>query len=277
MVLVVPIINRELERGRIFAVRKRLQEIPAGLSELFKDLLKRDNENMDDLLLCIQWILYAKRPLTREEFYFAVVSGLDPDPVNLAKWNPEHISTDVMARFVLSSSKGLAEITRSKDQRVQFIHESVRDFLVKYRGLWELWPELGTDIESLSHDQLKRCCHTYMKVNISSHISTGETLPRASSDEAKKLRRDISNGFPFLKYATHQVLYHADAAAARLPQDEFLENFALEDWIELDNLFQPYEVRRHTAFASLLYLLAEFNWARLIRIACRHQPTIDIN
>jgi hypothetical protein len=45
-----------------FAVRKRLQEIPAGLSELFKDLLKRDNENMDGLL-CIQWILYAKRPL----------------------------------------------------------------------------------------------------------------------------------------------------------------------------------------------------------------------
>ena len=50
VVLVVPILNEELERGRIFAVKKRLQEIPAGLSELFKDLLKRDNENMDGLL-----------------------------------------------------------------------------------------------------------------------------------------------------------------------------------------------------------------------------------
>jgi Ankyrin repeats (3 copies)/NACHT domain len=276
VVLVVPILNRELERGRIFAVRKRLQEVPAGLSELFKDILKRDNEDMDDLLLCIQWILYARRPLTREEFYFAVVSGLDPDPVDLAEWNPEHISTDVMTRFVLSSSKGLAEITKSKDQTIQFIHESVRDFLLKDRGLWELWPELGTDIESLSHDRLKRCCHTYMKVNISGHMSTGETLPKASSGEAKKLRLHISNRFPFLKYATHHVLYHADAAAARLPQDEFLENFALKDWIKLDNLFQLYEVRRHTASASLPYLLAEYNWARLIRIACRHQPTIDI-
>ena len=135
VVLVVPILNEELERGRIFAVKKRLQEIPAGLSELFKDLLKRDNENIDDLLLCIQWILYAKRPLTREEFYFAVVSGLDPDPVNLAEWNPKHISTDIMTRFVLSSSKGLAEITKSRDQTIQFIHESVRDFLLKDKGL----------------------------------------------------------------------------------------------------------------------------------------------
>ena len=275
VVLVVPILNEELERGRIFDVEKRLQEIPAGLSELFKDLLKRDNKNMDDLLLCIQWVLYSKRPLTPEEFYFAVVSGLDPDPVNLAKWNPEHISTAI-ARFVLSSSKGLAEITKSKDHTVQFIHESVRDFLVKDRGLWELWPELGTDIESISHDQLKQCCYTYMKVNISSHMPPGETLPKASSDEAKKLRLHISTRFPFLKYATHHVLHHADAAATRLPQDEFLENFALKDWIKLDNLFKPYDVRRHTASASLLYLLAESNWARLIKIACRHQPTIHI-
>ena len=276
VVLVVPVLNREFERGRIFAVKKRLQEIPAGLSELFKDLLRRDNENMDDLLLCIQWVLYAKWPLTREEFYFAVVSGLDPDPENLAEWNPEHISTDAMTRFVLSSSKGLAEVTKSKDQTVQFIHESVRDFLLKDKGLWELWPELGMDIKSLSHDRLKQCCHTYMKVNISSHMSPDETLPKASSDEAKKLRQHISNRFPFLKYATRHVLYHADAAAARLPQDEFLENFALKDWIKLDNLFQQYEVRRHTASASLPYILAEYNWPRLIRIACRHQPTIDI-
>ncbi|RYP80768.1 hypothetical protein DL770_006088 [Monosporascus sp. CRB-9-2] len=59
-VLVVDILNKEFSRGRNFAVKKRLQEIPAKLSELFKDILTRDNENMADLLLCIQWILYAK-------------------------------------------------------------------------------------------------------------------------------------------------------------------------------------------------------------------------
>ncbi|RYP68603.1 hypothetical protein DL771_006575 [Monosporascus sp. 5C6A] len=99
-VLVVDILNKEFSRGRNFAVRKRLQEIPAKLSELFKDILTRDNENMADLLLCIQWILYAKRPLKREEFYFALVSGLDPEQA-MAEWNPEYITADAMNLFVL--------------------------------------------------------------------------------------------------------------------------------------------------------------------------------
>ncbi|KAL6895758.1 hypothetical protein HDV57DRAFT_506989 [Trichoderma longibrachiatum] len=74
VVLVVSILNAEFDRGRIFAVRKRLQELPVGLSDLFKDILRRDNENMQELLLCLQWILYAKRPLRPDEFYLALVS-----------------------------------------------------------------------------------------------------------------------------------------------------------------------------------------------------------
>ncbi|KAI0410495.1 hypothetical protein F5X98DRAFT_368766 [Xylaria grammica] len=114
VVLVVNILNEEFQRGRIFAVKKRLQETPAELSALFKDILRRDNKNMDDLLLSIQWILYAKRPMTPEEFYYAVVAGLDPTHENLAEWDPENITADDMNRFVCSSSKGLAEITKSK-------------------------------------------------------------------------------------------------------------------------------------------------------------------
>ncbi|KAL7805230.1 hypothetical protein V8C44DRAFT_352281 [Trichoderma aethiopicum] len=74
VVLVVSILNAEFDRGRIFAVRKRLQELPVGLSDLFKNILRRDNENMQELLLCLQWILYAKRPLRPDEFYLALVS-----------------------------------------------------------------------------------------------------------------------------------------------------------------------------------------------------------
>ncbi|KAI1120850.1 hypothetical protein F5Y10DRAFT_289150 [Nemania abortiva] len=124
VVLVVDILNREFQRGRIFAVRKRLQETPSELSALFKDILSRDNENMTDLLLCIQWILYAKRPLKPEEFYYAVAAGLDTGPENVAEWDPQYTTEDDMGRFVSSSSKGLAEVTKSKARTVQFIHES---------------------------------------------------------------------------------------------------------------------------------------------------------
>ncbi|KAH7126218.1 ankyrin repeat-containing domain protein [Dactylonectria estremocensis] len=75
IVLVVDILNNDYGRGGL-ALRKRLAEIPSGLSELFKDILRRDNENMEDLLLCILWILYAKQPLRPTEFYHALWSGL---------------------------------------------------------------------------------------------------------------------------------------------------------------------------------------------------------
>ena len=157
-VLVIDILNKEFLRGRIFAVRERLQEIPTKLSDLFRDILRRDGVNMTDLLLCLQWILFAKRPLRREEFYFAMVAGLAPGPENMIEWSSERITLEDMDRFVLNSSKGLAELTKSKTPIVQFIHESVRDFLVKDNGLWQLWPKLGKDLYSSSHDQLKRCC-----------------------------------------------------------------------------------------------------------------------
>src|SRR5205814_1409874 len=147
VVLVVQILNKEYDRGRIHALRKRLQEIPTKLNELFKDILTRDGQNMEDLLLCIQWILYAKRPLKREELYFAILSGEAPEA--LTAWNPEEITKQDMERFILSSSKGLAEVTKSTDQTVQFIHESVRDFLLE-NGLSDLWSEFGGNFPSLS-------------------------------------------------------------------------------------------------------------------------------
>ncbi|KAH6886899.1 hypothetical protein B0T10DRAFT_407385, partial [Thelonectria olida] len=273
VVLVVEILNEEFRRGRIFAVRKRLREIPAELSELFKDMLQRDQINMDNFLLCIQWILYARRPLKREEFYYAVVSGLDLEPEDLAEWNPELITMDDLQRFVLSSSKGLAEIAKSNT--VQFIHESVRDFLIKDNGLRNLWPTLGPepqDFESLSHDRLKQCCLTFTKVDISIHLSFSEPLPKANTDKAKSLRRGISEKFPFLEYSTNHVLYHADAAAKNFPQDEFVKQFplgSLPTWINLRNLFEKFEIRRYTSDANFLYILADNNLARLIRMRLR--------
>ncbi|TDZ15682.1 Vegetative incompatibility protein HET-E-1 [Colletotrichum orbiculare MAFF 240422] len=112
VVLVVDILNKEFDRGRIFAVQKRLSEIPPGLSELFMNILTRDSDNLDDLLLSVQWILFSKRPLNRREYYFALTAGLEPE--SLGEWDPEETPEDSMDRFVLSSSKGLAEMTKAE-------------------------------------------------------------------------------------------------------------------------------------------------------------------
>ncbi|KAI1170090.1 hypothetical protein F4777DRAFT_570567 [Nemania sp. FL0916] len=200
VVLVVNILNQEYKSGRIFAVKKRLEETPAELSALFKDILRRDNKNMADLLLGIQWILYAKELLTPEEFYFALVSALSPE--SLSEWNHENVTKDDINRFVSSSSKGLAEITKSESGTVQFIHESVRDFLLKDGGIYELWTDLEPDFQSQSHNQLKLCCYAYLKTDISRYFSFDQELPLAFFQEAEALRRLLLEKFLFLEYAT---------------------------------------------------------------------------
>ncbi len=169
-----------------------------------------------------------------------------------------------MERFILSCSKGLAETTKLKAQTVQFIHESVRDFLLGKNGLNKLNLELGF---GLSQDRLKQCCYNYMAIDTSEYLPPSMTLQTASFDEARGLRELVSEKLPFLEYAVRNVLYHADVVDGQgISQKAFVGKFALRDWIMLDNLFEKYHVRRHTPNASLLYISAEKNFSNLIRI-----------
>ncbi|WQF77350.1 Putative nucleoside phosphorylase domain, P-loop containing nucleoside triphosphate hydrolase [Colletotrichum destructivum] len=276
--LVVDILNKEYGKGRLFAVKKRLREIPSELSELFQDILTRDQEDMGDLLLCIQLLLYSQRPLKREEYYFAVVSGLEPD--TLGEWDPEDITQDMMDRLVVSSSKGLAETTKSDDRTVQFIHESVRDFLLKDNGLRHLWPDMGDNFEGRSHDRLKHCCHTYSThINIMAYLPKDKFLLRISEGDAYLSRGKVAERFPFLEYATNQVLYHADAAASHgIPQSEFFEDFVVDDWIQMNNLFEKARTRRHKpASTSLLYIAAAKGLTRLVVMSLGRNPDAEID
>ncbi|KAK1974197.1 hypothetical protein LZ30DRAFT_423343 [Colletotrichum cereale] len=273
VVLVLDILNKEIRDGRLFTIEKRLRQIPSKLSELFKNILLRDNNNMDDLLLCIQLILFAKRPLGREEFYFAVLSGLQ-DNESLVPYNSEQLTVDVMERFVVSSSKGLAETT--KVQTVQFIHESVRDFLVKDRGWQVLWPTLGEDFQGFSHDKLQQCCLSQITLDMSTEIPTTECLPKPSSDQEQRLREKVSEKFPFLEYATKHVLHHADAAFG-ISQFNFLSQFPLNTWVRFSNMLELHESRGYTAMVDITYILAHKNCANLLKASIqRYQDVFKV-
>ncbi|KAL5381558.1 hypothetical protein DPSP01_007011 [Paraphaeosphaeria sporulosa] len=264
VVLVVGILNKEHDRGRIHALRRRLQEIPGDLHKLFRDILTRDSHNRDELVLCIQWVLFAKQPLSPEQLYFAVLSGVEPEAVS--KWDPNGVTIDAIKLFILDSSKGLVEITTSRNQTVQFIHESVRDFLLKEDGLGNVWPNLRSNLQGKSHEQLKQCCLTYMRMDVLLPLKIPNNLPNASSQQAKDLRKLVNGMFPFLEYAVRNVLYHADMVeGSGISQRNFILSFPLTFWIKLDNLFEKHQVRRHTEEMSLLYVLGERNLSCLIR------------
>jgi ankyrin repeat protein len=275
VVLVVSILNKEYRHNGL-ALRKRLAEIPSDLSELFKDILRRDKENMAGLRFCILWILLAKRPLQPQEFYHALWSGLAledqaDEQIPDAGVPGASDSLNRSNRCVISNSKGLAEVTKSKQPTVQFIHESVRDFLVKEKGLHELWPDLGFDWESSSHETLKKCCGSYLN-----HASVRASVSKVLSHR-RELQSGISNEYPFLEYASQHVLYHANAAAGAVPQDEFLSSFPISHWINVNNLFEKFKIRGYSSDASLFYILADKGFPELIRTRLKKDPHIHVS
>ena len=275
IMLVVRDLNEEFRRGRIHALRKRLNEIPNELDKLFQDILTRDTNNMDEVILCLQWILFARRPLKLEELHFAVLSGTSPD--SLSAWDPEALTQNDMARFLLNSSKGLAVTTKSKSQTIQFIHESVRDFLLKENGLSKLQSNLHYNLIGLSHHMLKECCQTYLEIGIPESLSISEDLPVAKSEECKDLRKMATEKFPFLEYAVNNMLHHADTASGHgVSQKTFVESFSLGSWITLNDLFQKHQNGRYTSNVSLLYVLAEKDLANLIPIQLERDPHVRI-
>jgi len=221
VVLVVLYLNKASDHGQLHSLRQKLQEIPSDLNELFRNILMRDSESLDQTRLCLQWILFATRPLTPEELYCAILAGAAPE--SSATPNIEEIQTTTMEKFILSSSKGLAEFTTSHNPRVQFIHESVRDFLLKGNGLGQLGEHLEFRSIGQHHDRLKELCSRYIK-------------SCESSDPWQYPWYRLSNLFPFLDYALDGVLAHADASQAEgVSQEEFLQNFNLRIWVQLKN------------------------------------------
>ncbi|KAJ5633545.1 hypothetical protein N7528_001387 [Penicillium herquei] len=273
VVLVVDILNKEYQRGGL-ALRKRIAEIPSDLSELFKDILRRDSDNMEQLLLCIRWILFAQRPLRPVEFHLAVWSGLSlrnlVDNEIPAVSSPE---SERLKAFVIGSSKGLAEITKSKAPTVQFIHESVRNFLIKDHGLYQLWPELEPEWQSSGHEDLKQCCYMYLNHPSVLEISHNVML-ESKSELRSKQRAGFLDDYPFLEYASQHVLDHSDAAAETISQEDFLSHFPLLHWIKMNNLFEKFKTREYSEDGNLFYILADKGCSNLIRTRMKHDPQV---
>ena len=268
VVLVVQILNRESDQGRVQELRNRLRKLPADLYLLFEDTLTRDGEHLSELLLCIPWLLFAERPLNRKEFHFAILAGESNSPA--VQWNREEWTVVDMERFILSCSKGLAGITsvkntKAKNTRVQFIHESVREFFLKEKGFSKLCPDITGNFEGISHERLKRCCYRYLSVDLHKHLSPGEVLPKPTSEEGTRLRDTIASDFPFLFYALRHVLLHADTASKHgIAQDDFIRTFDSVTWVRADNALCRSLIHRHTEEVQAPYLLAEMNCPNLI-------------
>ncbi|THV91512.1 purine and uridine phosphorylase [Aureobasidium pullulans] len=261
VVLVVPMLQKAWDRGKVKSLRECLQSIPDDLNKLFKDILCRDTEDMQELVLCLKWVLYAGRPLRPEELYFGILSGTNPE--SLTPWEPGDDPPELINRFILSSSKGLAEPTRNKAPTIQFIHESVRDFLLKENGLALIQDTIDCTSAGSAHDELKHCCQNYID-----SVVIGQS--KDSSSEA-------TTRFPFLEYSIRHIFKHAELAASHMiSQEVFLADFALGAWVILHDIVEKHKIRRYGPQTSLLYVLVEQSTLHLCRTEiCINQKSIN--
>lgn len=256
VVLVVKILQDDVKRARFHAMQSRLREIPAGLPDLFKTIILRDDKHKDEFLLCLRWILYASRPLSLREWYFAMMAGIG----GRLKWT-KGVTDHRMETFLLSSSKGLAELTKGKMITAQFIHESVRSFLIDQGGFEEICDNRET-LRSTVHEDLKQCCLRGMAFDLPRQLKQLPSKKQLLTDEECS---SLMAQYPFAEYATTYILHHANEAAVEVCQQDFFTNgFAFVDWRDRFNAFQKQKINVYSGIPSLCYLCAERNRARLL-------------
>src|SRR5204862_1437625 len=95
-------------------------------------------------------------------------------------------SDERMETLVKTQSGGLAEVKDHNDERiVQFIHESVSDFLIQ-KGIKKLSSSAGS---ATGHHRLSRSCINYIAME---EVAWPSNMTGA----------DIIHQFPFMRYAT---------------------------------------------------------------------------
>jgi hypothetical protein len=162
--LVVQMMNKMMDCGATRSqLLSELKLVPDGVEELLKTMIL-DGDLA--LLSTMLWVLFSKRQLDIHELYFAVKTSVGQ--LSTARDDAAETSEEQMRLFILTSSKGLVEFTSGGGPKAQFIHETVREYILN-GGLTHLDTGLaGNNLEAVSHARLGQSCHDYIKIFMSS-------------------------------------------------------------------------------------------------------------
>jgi ankyrin repeat protein len=258
VVLVVRILNKEYDRGRAHTLRRRLHDTPGDLHELFRDILARDKHSKNDLLLCLQLVLFARTRLDAADLYRAILVGTD-SAFDFSETEDDR----TMSLFIIDCSKGLVEMDSLG--RPQFIHESVRDFLLKEDFMEQVLQNTEFSVRAQGEEAIKCCCFKLLKLLPLDYIREPDSRSPFRSNNAfnpclSNLGTQLSPSSKpcsFLTYATENVLHHAEeAAAGGICQRDCLLGFPTTTWISASKSFPRPNALKDKFQLDLLYVLA---------------------
>jgi hypothetical protein len=194
-------------------------------------------------------VCLAERPLNVTEISFAMsLPKTELLGLELSLAEPELRSNDMMVKRIGSLSGGLVESKEHQnDQIVQFIHQSINDFLLR-NGL-QFFDKTSGDPIGQGHHQFSLICANYMRI-----------AKIGSSN--KHNTESVKTKFRFIDYVVRSWFLHAEKAEKRgVPQDYLLRYIQyypsiLERWVRFYRILDPYSQsgRRPADSSTLLHI-----------------------
>ncbi|KAL8366316.1 hypothetical protein RB595_004877 [Gaeumannomyces hyphopodioides] len=245
-------------------IEAAIQSIPEDLDALYRTLLQSMGS---DSLKLVQWICFSTRPLTTDELQWAM--AIDPngthESLDECQRSNDFITNDKINRRIRVLSRGLAEIVPSSNaQVVQFIHQSVKDFVEK--GLSVL-DSSSTSAIGMAHHRLSKTCIRYLAMK-----EIGQSTGYGRHD------------FPFLHYATTSWVAHAKQSDARsVRQEDLLKFFGwpsealVELWVRIYGTLEKYSRDRPAQGTSLGHVASRYKVVGLLSAIMQKADRIGID
>jgi ankyrin repeat protein len=272
--LVVDLVVRQYNKGKpLKTIRLGLKKVPSLLNDIFKHIISElvDPEERTQSLHLMQWISLAERPLSLTELRFAMAS--DESSINLSQYSCQESEdfiedNDQMEKRILSLSGGLAEVKHHDDEyTVQFIHQSVNDFLTA-AGFRYLDPTPTDDLIGLGHHRLSRSCINYLKLK-----EIRQQEDRMWDQPPDFLEpHPLVQEFPFVEYATECWFLHSEKAeVCGISQHDLVRQFELpphtfETWARIYRSIGRYSKRCPEEDSTLLHIASSSNLRSTVEI-----------
>ena len=285
--LMIPVIAKQYNDGELVdSIQRKFDQVPSDLSHIYKHVLTRvvDVEKRPRTLRLMQWIFLAQRSLSVTELRHAMASddsSVRPSQYSIKDSEGFIDNDEQMRKSIISLSGGLAEIKDyGRDApkiHVQFIHESVNDFM-REDGFKCLEIPFDGDYIGLGHYHLCMSCLNYLKLE-EVQVPKTESPSSAEKDEFK-------NHFPLVKYAATHWCSHAQKAEFRgitlqglLQRFEWPSQKPLRRWIEICRYMKvniPFDMQSIPSFgATLLHVAASSNLLSTIRALLESKAMVD--
>lgn len=275
-------------------LRDVVQRVPQDLREFYQHQLRcTKGGDRERMLRLLQLVFYAQRPLSPTELRYALAFGCGTY-ASYAEWlqSSEYIRNDEqMERRIRELSRGLVEVTPLPKENesaqssapfkkavVQFIHQSVRDFLTA-DGFSFLRESRSRTHDGDGHEFMKLASLNYLRIKDLEVMSVVD-LRVSEQFDIEFQASDLSNDHPLLEYAVQYIFPQAAQAELNgVSQDGFrnhicsnLQGF-FKRWRYFYDLLVPIFPKQGPE-ARPIHILAQYGL--LTREVAEKEKNIDI-